>query len=118
VADFVSDAELAEAERLHIRVNGPDFSVAEQVALSALARALLPRLIAEVRALRGDRDLLDGAADIRIVDGIGGIDIDEATAEVVGSDSEDDWLLEWRRQFRIALRAALDAARKEPTCPK
>ena len=60
--------------------------------------------------LADERALLDGAADLRIVDGIGEIDIDEATLNaVLLADSEDEWEIEWRKQFRIALRAAIDA---------
>ncbi len=67
-----------------------------------------------IKELEADRDLLDGAADIRIVDGIGDIDIDEATLNAIMArgadrDSEETWKLEWRKQLRIALKTAIDA---------
>lgn len=65
--------------------------------------------------LASDTELLDAAADMRIVDAIGGIDIDEATLNALSAkngggppdDDEDAWRLEWRNQFRIALREAV-----------
>lgn len=81
----------------------------------ALARTLLPRALEELREARKDTDLLDGAADIRIVDGFGDMDIDEMTSASLPKDASFDdegkWKLEWRKQFRVALRAAIDAAR-------
>ena len=62
-------------------------------------------------ALAEERALLDGAADLRIVDGIGSADIDEAVANSTACGcSGEDWKLEWRKQFRIALRVAIVAA--------
>ena len=43
------------------------------------ARTLLPRCIRALLERAEDTELIDGAADMRIVDGIGGIDIDEET---------------------------------------
>ena len=71
------------------------------------------------RELAEERALLDGAADLRLLDGIGGIDIDEATAQAMPfyadpADSEEEWKIEWRKQFRVALRVAIDAAGEKP----
>ena len=89
-------------------------------AFICLARTVLPKALRALLERAEDSDLLDGAADIRIVDGIGGIDIDEATAEQMpklGTDSEEAWNVEWRKQFRIALRAAINAPKAQSTEP-
>lgn len=56
-----------------------------------------------------DKQRVDKMAHLRIVDGLGGLDIDEMTLAVHGvspaqdDSSEESWRLEWRKQFRKAV---------------
>lgn len=71
-----------------------------------------------------DTELIDLMADNRIVDGIGDIDIDDATALALngaGYDDEEAWKIEWRKQFRIAVQrefAPERAAELEGECSR
>jgi hypothetical protein len=51
-----------------------------------------------------DTELLDLAADLRIVDGINDIDIDEWVLERIERGASEE---EWKRLWRHGLRAAL-----------
>jgi hypothetical protein len=61
--------------------------------------------VPDILAALTDRERLDKLADDRIADGIYGIDIDEATLAAIPVDgcSEQEWTLEWRKQFRAAI---------------
>lgn len=64
-----------------------------------------------------DTRLVDAMADMRIVDGIGGRDIDDMTADAFAKRgwlrpaTEREWKREWRRQFREAVRLAAKEAK-------
>ena len=66
-------------------------------------------LEAENAELRRDAARLDWCADNRICDGINGVDIDELTLAAIGAKglegTEEEWKAEWRIQFRVALDA-------------
>lgn len=64
-----------------------------------------------------DTELVDAMADLRIVDAIGKIDINEATLNVlsktnINSNDETQWKLEWRKQFRLAVAAWVKQSRR------
>lgn len=98
---------------------------------SNLARCYLDlaRCYAELResaaASNDDTALLDYLADTRVCDGYGGFDIDELTLEnlpkspalreLPTEEAEQVWKLEWRKQFRYAIRETMKADTKGTT---
>jgi len=63
-----------------------------------------------------DTELIDAMADLRIVDGIGGVDIDEETSHEMAEreldDTEENWRIVWRRQFRLAVQKWIESERE------
>lgn len=100
-------------------------------ASSNLARCYLglARCCAELKesaaAPNDDTALLDYLADTHVFDGYGGFDIDELTLanmpknptlrELPTEEAEQVWKLEWRKQFRYAIRETMKADTKGTT---
>lgn len=91
----------------------------------ATAKRLIKCTVRNLAHMHGDNDdtaLLDYLADTRVCDGYGGFDIDELTLanmpknptlrELPTEEAEQVWKLEWRKQFRYAIRETMKADKR------
>lgn len=85
----------------------PSYNLMRQDRRALDLLAEVERLRSVEAELRKDAARLDWCADDRICDGINGVDIDELTLDALNArgaeDTEEEWKAEWRIQFRAAL---------------